>query len=448
MDKHPDLTLLASFGRERLSRRRNRDIVRHLLARCESCCRMIAARSLYPFGLRERTEAPPLAYAAAFAQAWQETERRQAALSAERSEAPELLRELLVQAAGRQWSLASTAPRYHTWAFCELVVDAAWELGFQEPSRAVDLSRLGVEIASHLDAAYYGEARVNDLRARAWAGQGNAQRILSDFRPAEESFAKAERLLRKGTGDPLEKARMLLLKSSLRGNQQRFREAFRLLDRVVAIARKHADGQLCGKALIMKGFLVGVANDPEAAIRHLAAGIRKVDPISDPRLFMVAQHNLVVYLTESGQHDEALRLLESARPLYHQVGDQMALLRLRWIEGKIAVALGHFTAGEGILRGVRKELLERDLGYDAALLSLELARIYAEQGRSAEMRLLAEEMLPMFQSRDIHREAFAALLVFHKAAEMERVTLGLISNVTNYLQETRSARGLRSREPR
>ena len=126
----------------------------------------------------------------------------------------------------------------------------------------------------------------------------------------------------------------------------------------------------------------------------------------------------------------------------------MALLRLRWIEGKIAVALGHFTAGEGILRGVRKELLERDLGFDAALLSLDLARIYAEQGRSAEMLHLAEEMIPMFQSRDIHREAFAALLVFQKAAEMERVTLGLIRNVSNYLQETRSARGLRSRESR
>ena len=448
MDKHPDPTLLASFGRGLLPRRRNRDIVRHLLAQCESCCRMIAARALPPFRRGKTKESLRFTYDAAFAQAWQETERRQAALSAERSEAPELLRELMAQPADRRWTLATAGPRYHTWAFCELVLDAARELGFQDPSRAVDLARLGVEIAGHLDAVFYGEARVNDLRARAWAGLGNAHRIRSDFRPAEEAFAKAERLLRKGTGDPLEKAHWLLLKSSLRGNQQRFREAFRLLDRVVAIGRKHTDGQLCGKALIMRGFLVGVANDPEAAIRYLAAGIRKVDPIFDPRLFMVAQHNLVLYLTESGHHQEALRLLESARPLYHQVGDQMGLLRLRWMEGKIATALGHFPAAEEILRGVRKELLERDLGFDAALLSLDLARIYAEQGRSAEMLRLAEEMIPMFQSRDIHREAFAALLVFQKAAEMERVTLGLIRNVSNYLQETRSARGLRSRESR
>jgi tetratricopeptide (TPR) repeat protein len=289
---------------------------------------------------------------------------------------------------------------------------------------------------------------VNDLGARAWSGLGNAQRIRSDFHEAEESFAKAERLLRKGTGDPLEKAHVLLLKSSLRGNQQRFREAFRLLDRVLAIGRKCGDPQLCGKAMIMRGFLLGLANDPEAAIRHLTEGIRDVDPATDSRLLVAAQHNLILFLAESGRYDEAMRLLESARPLYHRVGDRMSLLRLRWLEGKIETALGRFAEAEHLLRDVRKELIERELGFDAALLCLDLANIFTRQGRSAEMRHLAEEMLPVFRSRDIHREAIAALLVFQKAAEMERVTLGLIREVSGYLRESRAASGIRSRELR
>jgi tetratricopeptide (TPR) repeat protein len=162
----------------------------------------------------------------------------------------------------------------------------------------------------------------------------------------------------------------------------------------------------------------------------------------------VAQHNLTLYLAEGGRYSEAMQLLESARPLYYQVGDQMSLLRLRWLEGKIASALGHFVEAEEFLRGVQRELIERELGYDAALLSLDLAAIYARQGRSAEMRHLAEEMLPIFKSRDIHREAIAALFVFQKAAEMERVTLGLIRDVTGYLKESRAAWSLRSREAR
>jgi tetratricopeptide (TPR) repeat protein len=449
MDRHPETALLTELGRGRLSRQRNREIVRHLLARCESCCRILAARSL---PLRGRVApAGDLArfdYTSAFDEAWRETERRQAVLASERADAPELLRELLAQPRERQRTLASASSRYHTWALCELVLEAAREWGFQDPARAVDLSRLGVEIAELLDAGAYGEGRVNDLRARAWAVLGHAHRIQSDFGQAEEGFAKAERLLKKGTGDPLEKAHVILLKASLRGNQRRFREAFRLLDRVMAIAHRCGDRQLCGKALIMKGFQVGLANDPEAAIRYLAEGLRKVDPATDRRLLMAAQHNLVLYTTESGRYQEARRLLESSRPLYHQVGDQMGLLRLRWLEGKIAIALGQFDAAEEILRGVRKDLIERGLGFDTALLLLDLAYIYAQQGRGAEMRRLAEEMLPVFKSRDIHREAFAALLVFQKSAEMERVTLGLIREVSHYIQETRATGSPRSRELR
>ncbi|HEY4563242.1 MAG TPA: hypothetical protein VIJ36_09695, partial [Thermoanaerobaculia bacterium] len=241
---------------------------------------------------------------------------------------------------------------------------------------------------------------------------------------------------------------LLLAKASLRGNQQRFREAFQLLDRVTSLGRRCEDDHLCGKALITRGFLLGLANDPEAAIRHLTEGLAKVDPESDPRLVVVARHNLMLFLAEGGRYREAMRILESARPLYYQVGDQMSLLRLRWVEGKIASALGHYNEAEELLRGVQKELVEHELGYDAALLSLDLATIYASQGRSAEMRRLAEEMIPIFKSRDIHREAIAALFVFQKAAEMERVTLGLIRDVTSYLKESRATGSLRSREPR
>ena len=437
MDKHPHRKLLSRFGLGKLHRRGNREIVRHLLEDCEEC-RQVTSRYL-----------PKLEYGTAFEAAQREVESRQAQLVAERVDAGELLRELLAQPFERQEILVTQeGSHYCTWGFCELLLDAAREWGFQDPARAIELARIGVEVAERVDAGAYGRTRVRDLAARAWGILGNAQRIRDDFRTAEKSFAQAELRLREGTGDPLEKAQIQLFKASHFGNQQRFREAFRLLDRVVAVGRRCGDPHLWGKALIMRGFLLGLANDPEAAIRHLSEGLQKVDSASDPRLVVAAQHNLTLYLAESGRYGEALRLLESARPLYRQVGDQMSLLRLRWLEGKIASALGHYRESEELLRGVQKELIERELGYDAALLSLDLATIYARDGRSAEMRRLAEEMLPIFKSQDIHREAFAALFVFQKAAEMERVTLGLIRDVTGYLKESRATWSQRSRQAR
>lgn len=259
MDKHPDPSLLAELGRGRLPRGRSREIVRHLLATCQECCRSVASRYLSPLRLAAASAAGIFDYSQAFVGAWRTTDRRRMVLAAEQAEAPALLREVLAQPPDRRRNLLLTGARFRTWAFCEHLLDAGRELVFQDPVRAVDLSRLGVETALRLEAAVHGEARVNDLRARAWALLGNAQRVRGDFREAEEGFAKADRLLKQGTGDPLEKAHVLLLKASLRGNQHRLREAFRLLDRVVAIGRKCGDAQLCGQALIIRGLLVGVA---------------------------------------------------------------------------------------------------------------------------------------------------------------------------------------------
>jgi tetratricopeptide (TPR) repeat protein len=454
MVRHPQRYLLSRFGRGRLHRRQNREIVRHLLAECPDC-RQLTSRLLpaLPTGLgtepgtsdaqshggQGRIMGPRLHYGAAFARAGAEVDRRSIALQAERTVAAELLPELLAQPFERQQALIDAeASRFNTWGFCELLLDVAGEWGFQDPARALALSTLGVAVVERLDAETYGKARVDDLGARAWACLGNAQRIRSDFRAAEKSFARAEQLLKAGTGDPIEKAQILLIKASLYGNQQRFREAFRILDRVAAIGRRCEDAHLYGRGLITRGFLLGLAGDPEAAIRNLTEGLQRVEPASDPRLVVAAQHNLTLYLVESGRYVEALQLLNSARPLYHQIGDQMNLLRLRWLEGKIASALGHFKEAEDFLRGVHKELIDRELGYDAALLSLDLATIYARDGRTSEMRRLAEEMLQIFKSRDIHREAVAALFVFQKAAEMERVTLGLIREVSGYLKESRA----------
>ncbi|HSK77014.1 MAG TPA: hypothetical protein VLQ45_11190 [Thermoanaerobaculia bacterium] len=50
-------------------------------------------------------------------------------------------------------------------------------------------------------------------------------------------------------------------------------------------------------------------------------------------------------------------------------------------------------------------------------------------GRTGELKRLAEELVPVFEARDIHREALAALLLFQRACEEERMTVEIARQV-------------------
>ncbi len=234
-------------------------------------------------------------YGEAFARSWQEIERREAELTLERKAAPELLRELLAQAPADQGEKVAREARFHTWSLCERLLDISRDRGFHNPVRALELAQLGIRVATCLSPAVYGESRVNDLLARAWVTQGSAQRIQSNCQGAEKSFTRAEGLLKQGTGDPLEKAHLLLHRASFLGGQRRFGEAFRLLDRVTAIARRCEDWPLQGRAMITRGFLLGIAHDPGAAIRYLTEGIGKLDPTYDLGLHREALAALLIF---------------------------------------------------------------------------------------------------------------------------------------------------------
>jgi hypothetical protein len=99
--------------------------------------------------------------------------------------------------------------------------------------------------------------------------------------------------------------------------------------------------------------------------------------------------------------------------------------------------LGRLDEAETALREARDAFVERGIGFDAALVSLHLASVYAKKGDTSEMKRLAAEMVPIFESRDLHPEALAALAIFRQAAEAEEVTLGLLDRMAIYLQRAR-----------
>lgn len=327
-----------------------------------------------------------------------------------------------------------------------LVVDY-WEAEHPDPSQAVELAQLGVRLASELDEERYGAARVHDLRALAFAKLGNTLRIQTEFRRAEAAFTQAYGQLEVGTGDPLVEARLHCAEASLHGIQERFNEAFHLLTKAEATAQRFRDHHLLGKVLISRAHFKSNAGDTDEALRLLHRGLRFIDPKQEPRPVLVAWHNLILTFIYQGRYHKAAERLPYIRSLHKKFGNRHDRLRLRWVESRINLARGDEQRAEASLEGIREEFIESGMGFDAALVSLDLAYVYARQGRGEDMRRLAQEMIPIFESRDMHREAIAALLVFKKATEMDQVSVHLVEDLTAFLRRSRGNPKLRFRPP-
>jgi tetratricopeptide (TPR) repeat protein len=418
----PDYT---RFLRGELSAGENRGIVRRLLLAPRQDRRETIGEGRRCIGLGPRLAA------------------RAREIAWERRCASGLLERLRDLASGPRRALLLADAAFHTWSLGERLIDESRRLVDSDPAQAGELAGDAVALTGRLAVETYGAPLIHDLEARAWAGVGEVRRRLADFRGAEEAFAMAEGLIAQGTADGLEEAQILELKATLYRDLHRAEEAHSLLDEAIAVYRQYRDAHLMGRAFIQKGRVEGRRSDLDRAIQWLRKGLGLLDPQRDRSLDLSARHSLMLYLHESGRPREARFLLKASRPEFLQHGSPLLILRLRWLDGKIYAVLGFPAEAEKAMVEARQGFAELGLAFIAAGVSLDLAGLYASEGRAAEVRAVAEEILPIFLSRDLQREAIAALIAFRQAARMETLNAQLAAEIQVCLDRARQDPHLR-----
>ena len=151
-------------------------------------------------------------------------------LGRERSEAPARVDELLAQPEEVRLGLASLDPRFHTWGVCELLLLRSQALEETDRVASGQIARLCLAASEGLAAGHHATAVIKDLRAKAWAGVGEASLQAGDREGAEEALRAAATCLAYGTGDLLVEARLLEFEAAVRADQGRTGEAEALLD--------------------------------------------------------------------------------------------------------------------------------------------------------------------------------------------------------------------------
>lgn len=159
-----------------------------------------------------------------------------------------------------------------------------------------------------------------------------------------------------------------------------------------------------------------------------------IEPEREPGLEYMARYNLVFLLARCERAALAQELLHRQGDFFARHDAPWQQRRLRWLEGLIAGGCGRLAEAERHLELVREEYRDNEELYYWALVSLDLALVYAEAGRNAELRELAEALFVTFQGLDIHREAFASLVLFRRAAESERVTASIVNDLITALK--------------
>ena len=441
---HPDEKMLEKFSRGKLNRRENMKVSWHLF-NCAACRKEVerlapegqALLGTLFQGLQPLDVADNPSYDRAFTFGQNTLEVRGEARDRDRARAPKLYTELTRHPVSRQRALIQRTWRFKNYVFAEFLLEESLRSVVDDPSRAEDLAELALVVAEQLEGSHYGPALIHDLKARAWTYVGNARRVASDLRSAEEAFTEAEKALADGTDDVLLRARTMILKGELRREQRRFKEADDQFKKALTIYREAGEDHWVGRTLISSAKLAEESGHPEQGVKLLREAMPLIDEQREPRLMLCIKQNLAGCLAEAGQYQEAKKMVPEIKKLGAEQGSNVDALRSLWIEGKIARGMNKLDDAEKAFGRMRDEFVQRGIAYDAALASLDLAAVYAQQGRTGEMKQLAEEMLPIFRSRDVHREATAALLVFQRAAKTESATLQMVADIARFLREAR-----------
>lgn len=324
-------------------------------------------------------------------------------------------RAVLCRSAAHQRMLAANSRQVGRVEVVRELIRQSEALRFRSPSKMLRLARVAVAVADGLRGDLGSTETRIDSRAEAWACLANAQRILGELREAEDSFRQAEKHQAQGSGDPLVRAKLDWFKGALRRRQQQHAEAAELLTSAAQAYERLREAHLASRVLVTLGIAYHEAGDLGRAMQVALWGGRLADCWREPALVIGVMRNLVFYLHQAGRHEEAGHYLPFVRELIEAQDQPLEVLRLRWLEGKIALADGKKVEARAHFEGVRKGFVEQSMPYDAALVSLELALLYAESGWTADVERLASEMYPVFVSTDLPRETTASLLLFVRA---------------------------------
>jgi len=345
-----------------------------------------------------------------------------------RREAGKLWRELERTPEQFRRAVIEVSRRFQTWYVAERLADESVEAASDRADRALELAELGYRAAELTSG---DEAFLAGVKGYALVAVGNARRVANQLHRAGHDFDRA--LADWGKASPgirqvLAAWRVKDREGSLRRDQRRFPEALERLQE----ARLLAPPQEVARILVNRSVVFGCMGEWSQAVEVLREANALVTRPTDPQ-----RVRILFNLAQTLCHLEAFREAEELLPAVHALAvagrQELVLVRVAWLRARCDAGFGRRTEARAGFEQVRGYFAAHDMAANCAVVSLERAVLDLEAGRSAEVRLLAEEMQWIFRHEGLEPEALAALVLFRAAVAQEKATSDLARRLIRYL---------------
>ncbi|HEX3530777.1 MAG TPA: hypothetical protein VH988_27245 [Thermoanaerobaculia bacterium] len=431
---------IRDFIADRLQPAARRRIARHLHDGCSVCAARLqkAARGLFLPEARENEDA----YDACFDRAEAALPELTAAWAEEGELRDEGVARLQAKRFGKPTS-SDRRPSRGRWAGVEMLLELSFTARFRDRKLMLQLAQSAQRAAEKLSPSpLYRPALLADLRARAAAEVANAERVNEYFPRAGDSLKKARALAEAGTGNLMIQARLDQVEGGLRLDERRIAEADFLLDQAHWTYLRLGEPHLAGRVLVTKGVSRFVGDKPHEAVEIFRRAVHLLDPVRDPKLAAVAQHNLANSLIEAGELREASGILLEGDLRQIFADDPLNLLRLRWVEGKLLAARGRYANAEKVLTEVRDGFRREGLEYVATVAGVDLAKVYLDQKNNPALHATALDLVERAQRKKFNRNAQHALVTFEVMCAERLAEKQHARFLQRFLQEAENHPGL------
>jgi tetratricopeptide (TPR) repeat protein len=361
----------------------------------------------------------------------------------DRTRADALVRLLLEEPDSQARSdLVESSAQFHQWAVAERLCHEGERVAAGSAEKAQELAALALRAAELSPGEPLWLQR---LTGYAWLFVANGRRVGGDMPAAGQGFAIGRELFEAGAAaDPglLAAWRLPDREASWHRSQGDFDQALVLHEEALALAPPEARGRI----LLSKAFTLEQMGEPVHALATLEAAEPLIDGQREPQCLFGLLFNRAVNLCHLEKFPQAEALLGPIGEMALELGHELNRFRLRWLRGRIDAGLGREQEAEAAFQQVRQAFRGRNIAFDFAKVTLELAALYRRQGRLAEVKALAKQTLWIFEAQRVHKEAEKALRLFCEAAEAERLTVELARRILRYLERSQHNPRLRFEE--